>query len=345
MPQEQALCIIYFDAIIGPNIFYCNKNLSEEGKRPNFERLLEFSDGEGTFIYAFQKYQTINHTFYLTSPYARGGKEILMISYLIKAASFKNEISDVFNYLQSKTPILLEFANKLKTLEDFPEVLHKNIKMHLKENLFKLGNSEFQKNFFSLFNTIFNKLAQIIQSDLIHPDESIKKVFIFGADHVGKNNFLKNIEMIQLNLQKNKDIPTKIFQVVIDNLEILKEECIKAGLKCDQCELNNRCINYAEGFIVIFDISNKSSIIEAKERFNIIISKLCQRTPITKIPMLLIGNKFNYHEEFSSKIIYKTFQTKQAKKCAIDIQYFTMDLSKDNEKVLDSLRWLIRKMI
>jgi signal recognition particle receptor subunit beta len=347
MAPNQALCIIYFDSIIGPNVFYCNRDLVKTIKNDEISRILEFNDEEGSFIYAFKEYQTINYTFYLSSSLARGGKEIIMISYFIRASAFKSQINDVFEYLQSKIPILIKFAKKLKALKHIPELLHKNKKVHLKDDVVSLGDTDFQDKFFSVFNSTFRKLSSI--PELIQPriNQSVKKVFIFGAEKVGKNTFLQNIEKLQAEMQENDNLPTKIFQVIIDNLEILTEECTESGLNCEQCERNNRCIDNAEGFIVIFDASDKGSIIDAKERFKIIVSKFCQRRPLKKIPILLIGNKFKKFEDISPKVLRKAFNTMEVKQCAIDMKYFPMNLLKDKENgnLLNALRWLIKNMI
>ena len=94
--SEQILCVSYFDQVIGPNLFYCSEEHLEGPEYPDLGRILEFNESEGSFIFAFRKYQTLNHIFFIDSNVARGRKEILMITYLIKSAYFKNEIADVF---------------------------------------------------------------------------------------------------------------------------------------------------------------------------------------------------------------------------------------------------------
>ena len=102
---------------------YCSEDFEPGGENPEIGRILEFNDEEGTFIFAFRKYQTINHIFYIDSQFARGGKELIMITYMMRAAYFKNEITDVFKYLQSKTPLLEDFAQEIAKLNELPAVL------------------------------------------------------------------------------------------------------------------------------------------------------------------------------------------------------------------------------
>ena len=61
----------------------------------------------------------------MDSKIARGGKDLIMISCIIRASYFKNELTDIFKYLDSKKPILEEFVSELKGLPNFNLILHK----------------------------------------------------------------------------------------------------------------------------------------------------------------------------------------------------------------------------
>ena len=62
MASESILCITYFDTVLGPNIFYCSAPLNKV-EHPDLGRILEFSEAEGSFIFTYRKFQTINHIF------------------------------------------------------------------------------------------------------------------------------------------------------------------------------------------------------------------------------------------------------------------------------------------
>ena len=116
--KEEILCISYFDYLIGPSTFYCNESLEDNPDYPDLNKILDFNEEEGSFIFSYRKFQTINHLFFMQSDAARGGHELLMITYMIRAAYFKNEIIDVFKYLDSKIPILEEYASEIKEIEE-----------------------------------------------------------------------------------------------------------------------------------------------------------------------------------------------------------------------------------
>jgi signal recognition particle receptor subunit beta len=350
MSSEQFLCISYFDQIIGPNIFYCNEDIKNQESEdfPNLQRILEFNEEEGSFIFAFRKYQTINRIFFINSQYARGGKELIMISYLVKSSYFRNEISDVFKYLQSKKPLLREFSQELSALEELPKVLASEKGAHTEGNLIELGTEKFQEAFLSLFDKYYKKI--IPEHSYSVPIEfkgtSKKKVFIFGAHKSGKKTLLKNIEAIQFHKQKNRNLPTLIYEIVIDNIKIMTFNCTDKDIKCEECPHFGNCLENAQGFILVFDASDKQSLIEAKKKYQIIINK-CQlyEKKTYSTPLLIIGNKFTYHEEVNEEIVREVFDLEAAEECGIKFEYFAVNIMKNDEKLMNALRWLVRNML
>ena len=121
---EKFLVISYFDPVIGPKILYSKDNISEIEEFPDLTRILEFQESSGTFLFSFRKFQTVNYIFYQPSTIARGGKDLLMISCVIRASYFKNELVDIFKYLEERGPILERFGNKLNRLPSFNRTLH-----------------------------------------------------------------------------------------------------------------------------------------------------------------------------------------------------------------------------
>lgn len=346
MTQEEILCISYFDAIIGPNTFYCNENISDKRDFPNLQRIIEFNDEEGTFIFAHRKFQSIHKIFYVPNELARGGKDLVMISYMIRAAYFKKEISDVFMYLDSKTPFLEEFAKKISELEEFPVILHKNKNINGENNLLYLGSELLRSEFLQIYRNTFNKISlRNGESSLKNIDDDIKKIFIYGSQNVGKTPFLRTAEIIQFYKQEKLDLSTKLLEVIIDNMEIVYEECLNKDFDCDQCGKNNRCIKKAQGFILIFNVSDKKSIIEAKKKFDIITNHYYNHEPVNSIPILIIGNKLKQEEYISQDEIYKSFIIEDIDNPLMNLKYFSVDLLGDDKKTGQALRWLVKNII
>jgi hypothetical protein len=343
-PKEEILCISYFDQVIGPNQFYCKVPINEM-EQPNLNRILEFNEEPGSFIFAFRKYQTVNHLFNIKSDYARGGEELFMISYMIRAAYFRNEIVDVFKYLESKKPILESYAEELKNLKELPEILHNKNRSGLKGDILKMGSQNFKKEFLKLYEKYFQELSP--QFELESPlkvKQVPKKIFILGERFAGKTAFLSSIEDIQFHNQINNDLPTMIYEVVIDNLVILTYDCIERDFECNRCENYGSCIKNAQGFIVIINASDKNNIAASLEKFNKIVNK-CEEIENPKVPILIVGNKFNDKEEIDSDYINKMFNLNELKECGMKIKYYPMNVLKDNDMIMKALRWLVRHMI
>lgn len=345
MTQNQILCIIYFDEIIGPSTLYSSETLAETTDSPDLNRILEFNDEEGTFIFAYRKYQTVNHIFYVDSKLARGGKDLMMITYMIKTAIFKDDIVDVFRYLDSKAPVLEDFASEIRKLNDLTSILHLKKSALTGDYVLDLADDELKKKFLKIFNIYFTKLSPKYKLETPIKDKRlIKKIFIIGASRVGKTTFLKNIELIQfLNIKRN-DLPSRIFEVVIENLEILKYDKGISAFECKEFENLQNCVNFSQGFIILFNLSDKNSVIQTKEIFKIVDNtRLEMETELA--PLLIIGNKFHDKEDVDPEFVYDTFEFHELKEIGVKVKYFPINILKEDEKVMEALRWLIKHII
>lgn len=344
--EGEILCISYFDQIIGPNQLYCNEKISTIGNgHPNLNKILEFNDEPGSFIFAFRKYQTINFIFHVDSNLARGKEELLMITYMIRAAYFRNEIVDVFKYLENKGSILESYSKDLKKLEELPSILHNKNKSSLDGKIIELGSEEFKNKFLLLHEKYLEKLSPRygIESKLL-VKQIPKKVFIFGERYVGKTTFLKNIEQIQFRNQKNNDLPTRIYELLIDNIEIITYDCIDRNFECERCKNFGGCIKNAQSFILIINATDKKSLIKARDNFRNIINKYYE-VDNNKIPLLIIGNKFDNKEEFDSEFLYETFNLGKLKEQGIKVKYAPINVKQEKKKIIEGLRWLLRNII
>jgi len=344
MSQNQILSVSYFDQVIGPNVFYSSEPMEEVVGAPDLDRILEFNVEEGTFIFAYRKFQTVNHLFYIDSKFARGGKELLMISYMIKTAFFKDGITDVFKYLDSKGPILEDFADEIKELNDLTSLLH--MKKSISEgNVLNYGDEKFKNAFLEIFNKYFQKLIPKYRVETpIKNKKLIKKIFIVGAPEAGKKTLLKNIEFIQFLNIKNNDLSVRILEVIIENLEILNYNEEKCEFGCKGFNSFDECITHAQGLILIFKLSDKNSILDTKNMLQIIEDKYLEKK-IDPIPVLIIGNKFNIDEDNKKEYIHKIFEIEKLKENGRRIRYFPIKILEEDQRVMKSLRWMIKNIL
>jgi signal recognition particle receptor subunit beta len=345
MSQDQILSVSYFDQVKGPNVFYSSEPLEDVVGAPDLDRILEFNDEEGTFIFAYRKYQTVNHLFYIDSKFARGGKDLMMISFMIKTAIFKDEIVDVFKYLDSKGPILEEFAEEIKNIGELTALLHLKKSVISEGFVLKHADDKLKDDFLRIFNKYFRKLTPEYRIETpIKTKRIIKKVFIVGAPKAGKKTLLKNIELIQfLNIKKN-DLVVRILEVIIENLEILEYDENECEFGCKGFNSFDECISHAQGLILIFKLSDQNSILDTKNMFQIIEDKYLEKG-IDPIPVLIIGNKFNLDEDDKKEIIHSIFEIEKLKENGRRIRYFPLKILEEDNKVMKSLRWMIKNIL
>ena len=345
MSQDQILCISYFDQVIGPSNLYCSEPLIETVGAPDLGKILEFNDEEGTFIFAYRKYQTVNHIFYIDSRMARGGKELLMITYMIKTAIFKDGLVDVFKYLDSKTPILEDFASELKDLHELSPLLHVKKSAFSEGGILNLAEKELKNSFLDMFNKYFRKLTPEYQlATPMRKKRLIKKIFIVGAPRAGKTTLLKNIELIQFLNIKDNDLPTRIYEVIVENLEILEYDKMQCKFSCKGFDSFEECLTHAQGLILIFDASNKTSLTQTKEMFQTIDDKRLEMK-CELVPVLIIGNKIYNKEVFKPESIHETFEIKELKEAGMRIRYYPINILEEDVKIMRALRWLIKNML
>jgi len=347
MSKEVILCLSYFDSILGPNHLHCSSPLNPQ-EHPDLGRILEFTEEEGNFIFAYRKYQTINHIFYIDSEFARGGKELLMITYMIRAAYFKDEITDVYNYLSSKAPDLESYASELKTLQDLTEILHSHKNRSNQKEILNEASKKFKKEFFKLFNKYLEKMSpQIDVTTHLLGKGNLKKIYVFGPRNAGKSTLVKNLEVIQFLQYKNnnmkRDLVSKIYDFIIDNIEILTYECVDEDTDEERTRLYEDCIDNAQGFILVFNASNKDSIKETIEMFQLVLNR-CQDKGNT-MPIIIIGNKFDDKEEITPDLILENFDTNELAECGLLIQSYSINVLSDDEKIIEAIRWLLKQII
>ncbi|MFX0060067.1 MAG: GTPase domain-containing protein [Candidatus Heimdallarchaeota archaeon] len=345
--SESILCLSYFDSIIGPSTFFCNSPLNTKD-HPDLGRILEFQETEGNFMFTYRKYQTINHIFYIDSKYARGGKDILMITYMIRAAYYKDEISDVYRYLESKFSVLDEFAAELREFEELTEILHKRKSSKEKLDILNLASERFKKKFLDTYNKYYQKISpQIPLGTSIATKKNLKKIFIFGPPKSGKTTLLKNLEVIQFlqykDDEKKRDLVNKIYDFIIDNIELMNYECINGKPSEKDIKLYQTCIDNSQGFILLFNASDKNSIKDTIDIFQLVLNR-CLKQGET-MPILIIGNKFHGKEEISPDFIYKNFDLEELSECGMPVKYFPINVLSEDEKIIEALRWLLKQLI
>ena len=340
---EEYLCISYFNQIVGPSLLYCNESLSDIYGVPNIDSILGFCDEEDTILFSFRRFQTINHIFTIDSNYARGKQEILMISYFIKASFFRDKIPDFYEYLNSKKPILEEFASEIKNIEELPSILH-NYTPRDNQFLLDICSKNFESLFLELYNKYLDKISLHKETRILSRAEiNLKKIFVFGNPKDMAETFLKNMEAIQFYNKYDNNLKISITGMVLENTEILNKHCIKSNIECFKCTPYAGCLKNAQGLIFVIDSNLNDSLSKGK----IIFSKVLNRCLAVKADLngILIVNNAVYNEKtFKLEDILETSSLENLVNLNVKVKHYSMNILNDDEKIMESFHWLIKSV-
>jgi hypothetical protein len=333
---EKFLVLSYFDMRIGPNILYSNTDISNIYGFPDLSRILEFSEVEDTFIFSFRKFQTINTIFYMKSDIARGGRDLLMISGVIRASYFKNELTDIYKYLETKKNFLEKFASELKLLPKFNLILHK-YKQNPTIKQFKEYCEEFKIDFLSIYDRFFDLIFPESEIRIITQDIALqKKILLLGPKDSGKDTFLRSIEILQFNNQSKLDIPTRILGIVIDNIILANVFDF----------LNGKVgLDIAQAIILLIKNIDKKTCDEVNSLIEKFISSYSSQK-FGKVPLLIINNVIKDETPLREIEINKNISNlKRLKKEKIPIKYYSLNVLNKDPKLIEPLKWLIKEIL
>ena len=264
---------------------------------------------------------------------------------MIKTAFFKDEIVDVFKYLDSKTPILEDFAEDIKDLNELTPLLHIKKNISTEENVLNYADKELKKTFIDIYNRYFRKLTPKYRLETpIKDKKRVKKIFIVGSPKTGKKTLLKNIELIQFLNVRNNDLPTRIYEVIIENLEILNFDQVNCDFGCKAFDSFEDCLQHSQGLILVLKLSDENSILETKNMYQVIEDKFLE-LEIASVPVLIIGNKFSHDDDEKKELIHKTFEIENLKEEGRKIRYFPVKVLEEDKKVMKALRWMIKNIL
>jgi len=332
---EKFLVLSYFDMHIGPNILYSNTDISNIYEFPDLSRILEFSEVDDTFIFSFRKFQTINTIFYMKSDIARGGEDLLMISGVIRASYFKNELMDIYKYLETKKNFLEKFASELKLLPNFNLILHK-YKQNPTIEQFKEYCEEFKIDFLSIYDRFFDLIFPESEIRIITQDIAVqKKILLLGPKGSGKDTFLRSIEILQFNSQSKLDIPTRILGIIIDNIILSNVFDF----------LNGKVgLDIAQAIILLIKNIDKNTCDEVNSLIEKFISSYSSQK-FGKVPLLIINNVIKDETPLREIEIKKNISNlKRLKKEKIPIKYYSLNVLNKDPKLLEPLKWLIKEI-
>ena len=102
--MKPTISLSYFDPRIGPAIIYSYPEaILDEDFSYRIRALMEGVLTEGSFTYSFEDISLLNHYFEINSPWNRGGKECLMLTFVFQRFSreIEQKIIDFFKQFKN----------------------------------------------------------------------------------------------------------------------------------------------------------------------------------------------------------------------------------------------------
>jgi GTPase SAR1 family protein len=214
------------------------------------------------------------------------------------------------------------------------------------KNLLPLSDEEFKRTFLEIYEKYFNLLSpQFELPEITRTQPIMKKIFLFGTPNSGKTTFIRNVEVIQFYQQNKNDLYVKFYDAIVDNFEILTDECFKTDFNCVKCKSLGNCTENTQALILVVNLTNKKSLDDSKKLLDRVVDNW-DLTEKDEIPLIIIGNLFEEKErEIAREDLFEYFDIERFKLEGINLNYFEIDVMRDNEGLSRVLRHIAKSII
>jgi DNA-binding transcriptional ArsR family regulator len=209
------IALSYFHRKIGPLIFYSYpKGGLDKELEAKIANIMDQQFNEGYFTHSFENLKSMNYYFEIHSDWARGNKEMLMVSVIVDQ-QFPTEFEEIISNL------CIEFSEKLQSNEEIYTAFYindlNNFEEKDKENIIKNE---------SLIRSWLKNLYWAIMDDTREKTEEEKMAILLSNPHIFK--ILKKLSKGPIELEELREwfyrsFPDKNFEEAI---EILVEKQI-----------------------------------------------------------------------------------------------------------------------
>ncbi len=260
----------YFHSIFGPKpLIQIPKVLSDE-RASEIAKLMDMAFDKGFFIHKFSDVITTNYFFEVPSPWARGKKEMVLVSVVFNSENEEN--LSIY-----ETP-LAEFASKFSKIRDIYQSFYIS-------DFSKLKYKEAIQEKFKEAKNLMEELLKALPIETVSIQGKAAKLFIFGLDGAGKTTLLNRIKH-NLFISTAPTLNVNILRIVLNNLQIVCFDV--AGQKRFRNSWRT-FMNATNGLIFVFDSSDLSRIDEAREE----LYRVLGYEEAQGLPLLVLSNKID----------------------------------------------------
>jgi ADP-ribosylation factor protein 6 len=260
----------YFHSIYGPRVLIQTPKVFTDQRVERVAKLMDTIFEKGYFIHKFSDIIAANYLFQIQSPWARGRKEMVLISVI-----FDSDTSE--NITEYEIP-LKEFITKFRRVP-------KNHQCFYKSDFSKHKFKESIDEKFSTVEILLKDLYKALPLETVSIRGKATKLFIFGLDQAGKTTLLNRLKD-NIFFQTLPTLNINIMQIVLNNMQLV---CFDVA---GQKRFRNSWRTFmtaTNGLIFVFDSSNLDRIDEAREE----LFKVLGYEEAQSIPLLVFSNKID----------------------------------------------------
>jgi len=264
----KSIVLSYFNKIYGPEILIEMPKLFSDTQTAHVAKLIDSSFEKGFFVHKFPDMLTANYFFEVPSAWARGTRELVLISILFNP-DYKESLS-VFE------TSLTEFVTKfLKESEIY--------KCFYMSEFSKLKYKDSIQEKFQAAQSLVQDLLNSLPTEMVSIQKSTAKLFIFGLDRAGKTTILNRINDNSF-IQTTPTLNVNILQILLNNLQIV---CFDVAGQKRFRESWRKFMDATNGLIFVIDSSDYQRINEAREE----LWRVLEFDEAQGLPLLILSNK------------------------------------------------------
>ncbi len=316
------LVLMYFDKQKGPIAFdVIPKEISKE-KESVLGRLFDVSENEGFFEHQTkidkQPLSCANYLFYIDSPWARGQKEMAMMSLIDIDAK-----PSIFE------PVLQKFATAIKSIKESYKA-------------FYAGSGKDEKGSEKALKLIKLLITDCYEACRRKPEaQKPGTLLILGLKSVGKSSIINQVTMQKFNPNILPTLGKQLIKSAIDNFKFniydlggqdkIRKDWYNQGIKPD-------------AIIFVVDASaTKADNEEAKREFDRLVEHYfgTEKKIASDTPVLILGNKIDLNPSFTEKSLETLLRPA---KTGINYRLGVCS-ALNNEGLEDAFKWLVKAFL
>ncbi|MHA2123348.1 MAG: hypothetical protein ACW990_19290 [Promethearchaeota archaeon] len=208
--MKTIVALSHFHPKIGPLVFYSfPKDMLEKELKPQITSIMDQQSKEGFFTHSFEKFISLNYYFEIDSDWARGNKEMLMLSLI-----FEQQVTSANETIIEN--LCTEFSDAFKSNQEISRGFYVNEKEYYGEyvELILKNNALIKSGVKNLYRTVMDETREKTEEEKI--------AILISNEHIYKTleKLSKNpVELEELREWFIENFPNEVFEEIIDPLD------------------------------------------------------------------------------------------------------------------------------